>query len=491
MDNVLRAGEVRTGFLTDGQHPDLVAASLTWTERGPELSVPGAPGRTQFEIVEDWFRRRRGGIDLLFTDDRGPVTLSDVRYAGHHGNEIRVTKATARNAICQHPRQLPKSTAEERLIRAIETPFESSVLSVEELYSTVDGLARFSGFGRIEVEETDPDHPERISLTRDLNEKLTWTVDVDELPSTLQYEVLRTTPWRENDDGVTVQNEVVVQTRWLGGNVQPEILLWQQYPLRSLLVLAYSRPIQWRTHHVRGQSFPTTHRGTEETSWVPAFIADTAQGTFQDSAKLDMPLFGMQDLGPDGMQVWFERWLEDDSFRNPMQSAIEALSGFTRFLEPRVMLLINTLEALGGWVTGDPHKRMSLAKAVENCARASGGEWSNIGDAATDPEILIARFLATLQNDLKHGQRGQRRSRRDLRFAERLSAALIRMTALHEIPIDEDAARYARASLVEDVENELGQDELATIERPNGTDKNGDPKTITEGVLRRAAPSGT
>lgn len=488
MTNVLRAGEVRTGFLTDGQYPDLVAASLTWTERGPELSVPGAPGRPQFEVVEDWFRRRRGGIDLLFTDDRGTVTLSDVRYAGHHGNAIRVTKATARNATCGHPRELPTSTAEERLARAIETPIEPSVLSVEELYSTIDGLARFSGFGRIEVEETDPDHPERISLARDLNEKLAWTVDVDELPFTLQYEVLRTTPWRENDDGVTVRNEVVVQTRWLGGNAQPEILLWQQYPLRSLLVLAYSQPIQWRTHHVRGQSFPTTSRGIEEPVWTPAFIADTAQGTFQDPAKLEMPLFEMRDLGPEGMRAWFERWLEEDSFRNPMQSAIEALSVFTRFLEPRVMLLVNTLEALGGWVTGDPHKRMPLVTAIEKCARASGGEWSDIGDSDTDPEVLIARFLATLQNDLKHGQRGQRRSLRDLRFAERLSAALIRMTALHGIPIDENAARYARASLVEDVENDLGQDELAIVGRSNGTDKNGKPKTSTEGVLRRAAP---
>lgn len=486
MDNVLHGGDVRTGLLTDDKHPELVAASLTWTERGPELSVPGSPGSAQFEIIEDWFTPQRGGIDLLFVDDRGPVTLSDVRYAGHHGGSIRVTKATARNAICQWPRAMPEGTAEERITRALENPLAPSVLSVEEICSAIDGLARFSGFGRIEVEDTDPEHPERIVLTRNIDEVVSWTVDAEDFASPLQYEVRRTTPWHENDDGVTVRNEVVLQTKWLG-DVQPEILLWQQYPLRSLLVIAYGSRVEWRSHHVRGQAFPTTymHDEPETINWTPAFIADTAYGTFQDPAKLMVPLFGMPALGPEGMRAWFERWLDDDAFRNPMQSAVEALSGFSRFLEPRVMLLINTLEALGGWVVGAPHDRIDLAPAIGNCIRASGGDWSNLAHLPCDAEMLVARFLATLQNDLKHGQRGQRRTARDLRFAEKVASALIRMTALHEIPIAENAISYVRATLIEDIENELGEDELTTVERPNGTDKHGNPKTRTEGVLLR------
>ena len=149
------------------------------------------------------------------------------------------------------------------------------------------------------------------------------------------------------------------------------------------------------------------------------------------------------------------------------------------------MLLINTLEALGGWVVGAPHDRIDLAPAIGNCIRASGGDWSNLAHLPCDAEMLVARFLATLQNDLKHGQRGQRRTARDLRFAETVASALIRMTALHEIPIAENAISYVRATLIEDIENELGEDELTTVERPNGTDKHGNPKTRTEGVLLR------
>ncbi|MDQ0540896.1 hypothetical protein QF011_003474 [Curtobacterium flaccumfaciens] len=489
MDNVLRANDVRTGLLSDGKHPDLIAASLTWTELGPEIAVPASPRQPQYAVIEEWLKPGRGGVDLLFVDDRGPVTLSDVRYTGRHGSTIRVTRGRARNAICQYPEALPTGTAEERITRALETPLAPSVLSVEEMYSTIDGLARFSGFGRIEVADTDQEHPEQIVLTRSVKEHVSWTVDAEDFASALQYDVLRTTPWRENDEGVTVHNEVVIETKWLGGDVQPEILLWQQYPMRSLLVLAYGKRVEWRSHHVRGQSFPTKYmRGEPDTiDWAPAFIADTAYSTFQDPVKLPIPLFGMPALGPDGMQAWFERWLDDDAFRNPMQSAIEALAGFTRFLEPRVMLLINTLEALGGWVVGAPHEQIKLVDAIANCVRASGGDWSNLARPPFDAEMLAAQFLATLQNDLKHGQRGQRRTARDLRLGEKLASALIRMTALHDIPIDPDAIRYIRASLIEEVENELGQDELTTVARPNGTDKQGNPKTRVEGELIRVS----
>lgn len=489
MDNVLRANDVRTGLLSDGKHPDLIAASLTWTDQGPVIAVPASPRQPQYAVIEEWLKPGRGGVDLLFVDDRGPVTLSDVRYTGRHGGSIRVTTGRARNAICQYPKALPAGSAEERITYALEAPLAPSVLSVEEMYSTIDGLARFSGFGRIEVADTDQEHPEQIVLTRSVEEHVSWTVDAEDFASALQYDVLRTTPWRENDDGVAVHNEVVIETKWLGGDVQPEILLWQQYPMRSLLVIAYGKRVEWRSHHVRGQSFPTNYmRGEPDTiGWAPAFIADTAHSTFQDPVQLPIPLFGMPALGPGGMRAWFERWLDDDAFRNPMQSAIEALAGFTRFLEPRVMLLINTLEALGGWVVGAPHTQFKLVDAIANCVRASGGDWSNLARPPFDAEMLAAQFLATLQNDLKHGQRGQRRTARDLRLGEKLASALIRMTALHGIPIDPDAIRYIRASLIEEVENELGQDELTTVLRPNGTDKQGNPKTRVEGELLRVS----
>lgn len=105
---------------------------------------------------------------------------------------------------------------------------------------------------------------------------------------------------------------------------------------------------------------------------------------------------------------------------------------------------------------------MGTEKAVQACLDAVDADWSNFADTT-----LIAGYLATIYNDLKHPQRGRKPDHRNLRLATRLAETLVQLVALSGIPVDADAHDYFEAGLVDELKSELGQWKFEAFTVPN------------------------
>ncbi|MDN4649274.1 hypothetical protein QCD68_13350 [Curtobacterium sp. PsM8] len=397
-------------------------------------------------------------MDLLFQDDRGPVTLLDLRWAGQHGAPVAVTRAIARSAICQAPR----------------TPSEEKEADgqghreISQLASTVDGLVRFLGTPPFEV---DDDAPEGIVVKPGSVHPIIWTLSSDVLEADIAYELVRSTPWTTAGGVVKVENRAQLLTGYAVDEGEADVLfLLYQQPLRALLVLVYGKDANWRSHEVRGEQYVQRVQDreggvgafTEERRWEPAYIDATARWS-GEAADLGHPLLVAVDFGAEGFEQWFSRWTTDDDFKAALAPAVEAIAGMTRFLEPRLISLVGALEGLGGWVSGNPRKWITTTSAVQNCLEAMDVDWSNLGTTQH-----IAGYLGTIYNDLKHAQRGRRSSYHDLRFATRLASTIVRLVAFVDLPIRDAAKKYFAAQLIDALEQEIGQRYFEDFSLPGG-----------------------
>jgi len=461
MHNFLRVGETRTGLLGDGDNPGAVAVSLSLDEHGPVVVIPHSSPSNASELVDRWLKPRGTKVDLLFQDDRGPVTLLDLRWAGQHGAPVAVTRAIARSAICQAPR----SPAEG------EEVGEEGHREIRQLASTIDGLVQFLGTPPFEV---DGDTPGSVIIDVGSVQPITWTVSSDVLEADVAYELVRSTPWTTVGGVVKVENRAQLVTGYAVDEGEADVLfLLYQQPLRALLVLVYGKDANWRSHVVRGEQYVQRVQDraagpgvfTEEQLWEPAYIDATARWS-GEVVELGEPLLTADDFAAQGLEDWFSRWTTDDDFKGALQPAVEALAGMTRFLEPRLVSLVGALEGIGGWLSGNPRTRISTAEGVQNCLNAIEADWSNVGSIEH-----IANYLATIYNDLKHPQRGRRASYQDLRFATRLASTVVRLVAFADLPIEDAAKKDFAAQLVEVLEQEIGQRGFEDFTLPGGNQK--------------------
>lgn len=461
MDNFLRAGETRTGLLGDGDNPGAVAASLSLDDHGPVIAIPHSGASEASTLVERWLTPRGSRVDLLFQDDRGPVTLLDLRWAGQHGAAVAVTRAIARSAICQAPRTPSEG----------EEADDQGHREISQLASTIDGLVRFLGTPPFEI---DVDLPDGIVIKLGSVHPLTWTLSSDVLEADIAYELVRCTPVSTAGGVVRVENRAQLITGYAVDEGEADVLfLLYQQPLRALLVLVYGKDANWRSHEVRGEQYVQRVQDREggavafreDRHWGPAYIDATARWS-GEAVDLEHPLLTADDFAAEGLEQWFSRWTADDDFKAALQPAVEAIAGMTRFLEPRLVSLVGALEGVGGWLSGDPRKFIQTKPAVQNCLNAIDADWSNVGSTEH-----IAGYLATIYNDLKHPQRGRRASYHDLRFATRLASTIVRLVAFADLPIREAAKKFFAAHLVESVEQEIGQRYFEDFTLPGGNKK--------------------
>jgi hypothetical protein len=413
-------------------------------------------------------------VDLLFQDDRGPVTLLDLRWAGQHGTPVAVTRAIARSAICQASR----SPLED------EEAGDQGHREISRIASTVDGLVRFLGTPPFDV---DDDAPETIVIKSGNVQPITWTVSSDVLEADIAYELVRSTPWTTAGGVVKVENSAQLVTGYAVGEGEADVLfLLYQQPFRALLVLVYGKDANWRGHEVRGEQYVQRVQDreggegafTEERRWEPAYIDATARWS-GEAIDLGHPLLTAADFAAEGFEQWFSRWTTDDDFKAALQPAVEAIAGMTRFLEPRLISLVGALEGLGGWLSGNPRQFIKTKPAVQNCLNAIDADWSNIGSTEH-----IAGYLATIYNDLKHPQRGRRASYHDLRFATRLASTIVRLVAFADLPLRGAAREFFAAHLVEFIEQEIGQRFFEDFTLPGGNQKGVQLVRSAEDALR-------
>lgn len=136
MVGAVEPGQTRVGHLVDGAATPHQAATLIYEPRlGPLLSVPYIKGQDQFAHSVEWFDSQRPPEALLFSDDRGVVTLTGLRWRGHTGNAYRVGRLSPSATFHGCPRQRKDS------------------YHLRAFTSQIDGLVELTNVGSVEVNE--------------------------------------------------------------------------------------------------------------------------------------------------------------------------------------------------------------------------------------------------------------------------------------------------------------------------------------------------
>lgn len=405
MVGAVEPGQTRVGHLVDGAATPHQAATLIYEPRlGPLLSVPYIKGQDQFAHSVEWFDSQRPPEALLFSDDRGVVTLTGLRWRGHTGNAYRVGRLSPSATFHGCPRQRKDS------------------YHLRAFTSQIDGLVELTNVGSVEVNEPRT-QAEPITATLKPSQHFRWR------HGGYTHEIRTSAVWsaRFGQSFDATSQAFLTTTRAKGQT--PEEYLVSQWPVRALLVLAFGTPLYWREHSIKDDNFPTWMLNGEARE--PSNVAVQLQRTAEDSEQapptpsdLMLPMFALRDLGTAGLKCWY-RLYDDPIFRRFVEPAVEVINGASRFREPQLIMAAMSLEAAGHY--RDPHRRprQRLEDQVRRCLAATGHDWSAIGT-----EKGIARAIAKTTNDLKHADRPNRPTGVELAVVTDLAKLIMRMQIL-------------------------------------------------------------
>lgn len=411
MSDPIGPGDVRVGHLVDGDPntPHQAGALLYEDGTGPLLSVPFLSGEAQFDHAVEWFRRERPPASLLFVDEKGVITLTEIRWRGYSGATYATGRLSPNVTFYGRPRALKPA------------------YRVSEFTSRIDGLREFTGVGSVAV---------NMPKTRD------DAVTVALKPS-------QTFKWRHNgfthriETGATwsgtmglnfeASSQAVLSTT-KSKRASPEEYLVAQWPMRALLVLAFGTRLNWRRHTVVDEQFPlwmldgSTMGPNHVTVQIQQTVPDFEQPEIA-SSDLTMPMFTLADLGTAGLTRWY-RLYDDATLRRAVEPTVEVIRGATRFLEPQLMMTAMALEAMGHYRDPDRRRNRPLHEQVQRCMAASHADWSQIGT-----ERGISRAISNTYNDLKHPDRPKRPKGLELALLTELAKLLARMQLIDIIDL--------------------------------------------------------
>lgn len=402
--------QTRVGHLVDGAPTPHQAATLTYEPRiGPLLSVPYIKGDDQFAHSADWFDGQRPPEALIFSDDRGVVTLTGLRWRGHTGNTYRVGRLSPSATFEGRPRQLKDK------------------YHLREFTSRIDGLVEFTNVGSVDVNEPRT-QDEPITATLKPSEHFRWR------HAGYTHEIRSSAVWSARfGQSFNASSEAFLTTTRAKGQTSEEYLV-SQWPVRALLVLAFGTPLYWRGHSIKDDNFPTwmLSGDAREPSNVAVQLQRTAEDTEQPlpkSSDLMLPMFALRDLGTPGLKRWY-RLYDDPILRRAVEPAVEVINGASRFREPQLIMAAMSLEAAGHYRDPQRRPRQRLEDQVRRCLAATGHDWSAIGS-----ETGIARAIAKTTNDLKHADRPSRPNGVELAVITDLAKLIMRMQILNLLQI--------------------------------------------------------
>jgi hypothetical protein len=393
MTNSLDVGDVRVGHVTEDPESSGFVQSGTLTfdsERGARLAVPylwesaNDPEPRQFAKAISWFDIDSNHLPrtLLFVDERGWITLSDIRNDGQSIGTHPIGNLRAGAVIFNRPR----AVRDEYL--------------VNELVSTIDGLEEFARFQPVKHEiERPADRQMLVNITADASEVVEWDL------GGFHYAIQSNFSWSAQQGRAfqVADSEPFIGTSRSGGATLQDHLS-AQWPLRALLVLLHGERLAWRTHKLRDDEFPLWMLDGSDMGANPVQVHFA--GTIQErsfprpsESALAFPVLHLANLGAEGMRKWVELYA-DEAFRHAVEPAVEVINGASKFLEPQLMMLAISLDRFGHFRFGDKRRR-SMAENIERCLTDANLDWAEtIGSRQG-----ISKAIANVNNDLKHPDR--------------------------------------------------------------------------------------
>lgn len=438
MTNSLSPGDLRSGQLVDGvEGTPFQSCSLSYEPRiGPVLSIPYIRDVEQFSATTDWFEGRTPP-SLMFQDNLGTVTFTGLRRRSMTGDPLVLGRLRANVAIFGEPLEL-------------EPEYRIATMA-----SKIDGLGNFASFNSIDsvVEATDQGH--RVIVTVEATENITCE------HGGFQFTIRATTPWSATrGQSFEAHAGAILETTSVQGATADEHLT-AQWPIRSLLVLAYGTKLYWRRHHILDEKFPVrtidgaTH-GPDECLVLLRRTVEDAEQPEHPHSSFAVPMFHLADLGQSGVSRWLSLY-EDPVFRKAIEPAVEVINGASRFLEPQVLLAMLALDAMGYYLDNARSRNVPLSVQIERCLVSANIDLGSIG---TNSEI--ARAMANVNNDLKHPDRLQRPDPLQLNLVAKLSVAVMRLQlfSLLDLP-DSSRTRFVGNRDVQDALDALVQADLS------------------------------
>lgn len=395
-------GDILAGLLVDGD-PDTLYAGCTLRMEEPRGAVIEVPyihmdSTKQFAPVQAWFSTRTSPPNMLLRTASGAVSLFDIQWDGHSvksGNSVSLGKL--------RPMEIVLSNREADL----EDP-----LLVTELRSHVDGLREWSRFTAIkhDTEANENNLVRKLTVEVESVAQVSWKQG--DATMTLQTDWRTANPEGLNEGSFNIFEWVVLDSKFDEGHSFFDHYV-EQRKLVHLLILVFGKPVHFRKHQVRDDSFSQRLNGGKLVNHP--FVQLISRRTVGEYAEkpptkedLQRPLVYLREIGQEGLQRWadeFERWTR---FTLP---ATATLGKRNIYVGDLVVSLSMSLEAAGHIIgvrdgEEETYREKSTtpttASYVYRCLHLLDLDW---GDRVASP-VGLARAVANGYNGTKHYNKG-------------------------------------------------------------------------------------
>ncbi|MFC7376791.1 hypothetical protein ACFQRD_16090 [Brachybacterium sp. GCM10030268] len=351
---------------------------------------------------------------LVFCDPKGSLTL----------NGLQVSKRECG--------PVPSGRARPQLVffgRAAEVRDE---YAVREVASTLDGIEEFAGFSPMTLTETfRPEAGVAVRVDVDASEVVHWA------HGEFEFEIRANLAWRATEGrSFTTESSapLLVTKHPEGATVQEHI--GQQRAIRALLTLAFGRPLRWRSHRAKDSAFPifTLDGQSHPGQSIEVQYRQTVRKLNREAvphSQLFAPALSLRTLGSEGLKRWM-RLYDDEGVRRAVDAAVAVFDDVEGYLEPQMMMLATALERFAHYWKGGG-KADRLARSIERCLENTDVQWEERLGTTKD----IAKFLACINNDLKHADRPSFPDGAELYCAVDLAEIVVRMQLVKMLDLGE------------------------------------------------------
>ncbi|WP_136612469.1 ApeA N-terminal domain 1-containing protein [Sinomonas albida] len=392
MADRITLGSTLSGLLIDGlDHTPWIAATMTVTDRGVQVTVPHLHGDDQFQEVTRWLDRDDGDTNLLLESIDLRISLFGLRLSSRRTDMAR-------------------NIAEGQLLadNAVMRPRDGDLadpLLVEEVRSEIDGLTDWSRLHSLRSEVVSlgegPDIRDVSAYVLEQVDGLEWTQGEAQLRITTTWEVQHGSLTQIEDRATLISS--FPAPRSIADHIQ------EQRKFANLLAVVFGTRISFRRHEVRDSRFPARSL-SGRVSHLP-YVDLISSTTFRESQTerpsrkvLIRPLFYMGHLQPTQLQDWAANY---DGIGRALHPYLEVLRTPSAALENRAINAAMSLEALGNRlerVEGEEctyrnSRRRTMATWVLRCILNANHAFT---PEAFNSSVLFARAIAKNYNTIKH-----------------------------------------------------------------------------------------
>jgi hypothetical protein len=440
----LEFGDTLSGLLIDGivDTPYVGASFQLTNDKGVAIEVPylSDPGLTQFNSVQRWFSDQSPPVNMVLLTREGTVSLFDVAWSGHSENwgGRRTSVGTLRPALA--------------VFADRHAPLPDPLV-MSHLHSRLDGLNEWARLSAISTARETDDNSRVQSITMKLahDEGLAWRQG--EASMTIRAAWTHGPEHDGYDSKTVVEDNARIESTFDSGPRPFWDHFVEQRKVANLMVFLFGRPLSFREHKLRDNSFAS--RMDDGRILSNPMVEVISQSTYRErraeipSEKiLGRPLAHLEQIGAIGLSTWSDNYEKWQRFILP---SVTALGQTSKFLEDLVISTSMSIEAAGAilgerlgeretWSRG--RSRPTTATYVYRCLDVLNVQWPQ----RISSRIGLSRAVANNYNDVKHYDRGDFPDHDESYVVSEINQMIVRLLAIHITGRGDELLAYYRDS---------------------------------------------